>query len=70
MLVFRRRVQETFVIAGAVRVTILGVEGRTVRVGITAPKTIPVHREEVLDEQGVAKIGGAASAKAKSRAGA
>jgi carbon storage regulator len=47
MLILTRRVGETVMIGSDVTVTILGVKGSQVRVGITAPKTIPVHRQEI-----------------------
>ena len=47
MLILTRRVSEVVVIGGDVQVTILGVTGKQVRVGISAPKNVSVHREEV-----------------------
>lgn len=49
MLILTRRVGETVVIGNDVTVTILGTKGNQVRVGINAPKSVPVHREEVAD---------------------
>jgi len=49
MLILTRRVGETVMIGNDVTVTILGVKGNQVRVGINAPKTIAVHREEIYD---------------------
>jgi carbon storage regulator len=49
MLILTRRVGETVMIGNEVTVTILGVKGNQVRVGINAPKTIAVHREEIYD---------------------
>ena len=49
MLVLSRRVGEEIVIAGNVRVTVVSVEGGKVRLGVTAPASVPVHRKEVLD---------------------
>lgn len=48
MLVLSRRPQQSIMIGDAVVVTVLEVKGDQVRLGITAPRTIPVHREEVL----------------------
>jgi carbon storage regulator len=49
MLILTRRLRETVTIGHDVTVTILGINGNQVRVGINAPKTIPVHREEVFE---------------------
>jgi carbon storage regulator len=47
MLILTRRVGETLVIGDDVKVTVLGVKGNQVRVGIDAPKNVSVHREEI-----------------------
>ncbi len=47
MLILTRRVGETLVIGDQVTITVLGVKGNQVRVGINAPKNVPVHREEI-----------------------
>lgn len=47
MLILTRRVGETVMIGDEVTVTVLGVKGNQVRLGINAPKTVPVHREEI-----------------------
>jgi carbon storage regulator len=47
MLILTRRVGETIMIADNIRVTVLGVKGNQVRVGIDAPKDVAVHREEI-----------------------
>jgi carbon storage regulator len=49
MLILTRRVGETVMIGNDVTVTVLGVKGNQVRVGINAPKTIAVHREEIFE---------------------
>jgi carbon storage regulator len=49
MLILTRRVGETVMIGNDVTVTILGVKGNQVRVGINAPKTVAVHREEIYE---------------------
>ncbi len=48
MLVLSRRPQQSIMIGDSVVVTVLEVKGDQVRLGITAPRTVPVHREEVL----------------------
>ncbi|NII10281.1 carbon storage regulator CsrA [Oleiagrimonas sp. C23AA] len=47
MLILTRRVGETLMIGDEVTVTVLGVKGNQVRVGISAPKDVSVHREEI-----------------------
>ncbi len=49
MLILTRRVGESITIGEDVKVTVLGVKGSQVRVGIDAPKDVPVHREEIYD---------------------
>ena len=47
MLILTRRVGEGLKIGDEVEVTILGIKGNQVRIGILAPKEVPVHREEI-----------------------
>jgi len=49
MLILTRRVGETVMIGDEVTVTVLGVKGNQVRVGINAPKHVAVHREEIFE---------------------
>ena len=49
MLILTRRVGETVVIGEEVTVTVLGVKGNQVRLGVNAPKEIAVHREEIFE---------------------
>jgi carbon storage regulator len=49
MLILTRRVGETVMIGDEVTITVLGVKGNPVRVGINAPKSVAVHREEIYE---------------------
>jgi carbon storage regulator len=47
MLILTRRVGETLMVGDEVTVTVLGVKGNQVRLGVNAPKEVAVHREEI-----------------------
>jgi carbon storage regulator len=49
MLILTRRVGETLVIGDEVKVTVLGIKGNQVRIGVNAPKDVSVHREEIYE---------------------
>jgi len=62
MLILTRRVGETLIIGDSVTITVLGVKGNQVRLGVNAPKDVSVHREEIYqriqregDEEGPAE---------------
>lgn len=49
MLILTRRAGETVMIGSDVTITVLGVKGNQVRIGIDAPKDVAVHREEIFE---------------------
>ena len=49
MLILTRRVGESLMVGDDVTITVLGVKGNQVRVGVKAPKDVAVHREEILN---------------------
>jgi len=58
MLILTRRVGETLMIGDEVTVTVLGVKGNQVRIGVNAPKEVSVHREEIYERIKNEKNGG------------
>jgi carbon storage regulator len=59
MLILTRRISESVIIGDEVKITVLGVKGNQVRLGIDAPKTVSVHREEIYQRIQQEKEGGA-----------
>ena len=49
MLILTRRVGESVMIGDSIAVTVLGVKGNQVRIGVTAPKDVSVHRQEIYE---------------------
>ena len=50
MLILSRRTEETFLIGDDIKITVLAVRGNQVRIGVDAPKSVPVHREEIYNK--------------------
>ncbi len=50
MLVLTRKTNESIIIGDNIAVTVLGIDGEQVRIGVTAPKEIAVHRREVYEQ--------------------
>jgi len=64
MLVLARKPNESIIIGDSIAVTVLGIEGDQVKLGITAPKEIPIHRQEVYEQIKKANIEAAKSSPA------
>lgn len=50
MLVLTRKVDESIIIGDSIEVKILAADGNSIKIGIQAPRSVPVHRKEVYDE--------------------
>ena len=57
MLILTRRIGETLIIGDDVKVTVLGVRGHQIRLGVDAPKEVSVHREEIYNRIQNEKLG-------------
>ena len=58
MLILTRRIGESLVVGDDVTLTVLGVKGNQVRIGVNAPKEVSVHREEIYQRIQREKNGG------------
>lgn len=58
MLILTRRVGETLIINENIKVTVLGVNGQQVRIGVAAPREVSVDREEIHERKMAEKVGG------------
>jgi carbon storage regulator len=67
MLILTRRVGEVLRIGEDVSVTVLGVKGKQIRLGISAPKDVAVHREEIFQRIADERGGGATPAEVERR---
>ncbi len=64
MLILTRRVGETVIIGGGITVTVLDIKGGQVRLGVMAPKEVPVHRGELVERERERAAAAAAAAAA------
>ena len=64
MLILTRKVGQRIVIAGGIEITVVEVRGEQVRLGITAPRSVAVHRKELLEQVAAENVEAIGSAKA------
>jgi carbon storage regulator len=57
MLVLARKVGQSIIIGGSIEITVIEVRGEQVRLGIAAPRTVTVHRKELLERDKSAGVG-------------
>ncbi len=62
MLILSRKVGQRIIIGGEIEITVVDVRGEQVRIGITAPRSIAVHRKELLEQVAAENIQAAATA--------
>ena len=67
MLILTRRANETVVIGAEITVTVLGVKGNQVRIGVYAPRNVAIHREEIFEKIRAERVGEAKSIEGRGR---
>jgi len=58
LLILTRRIGESLIMNDDIKVTVLGVQGNQIRIGVDAPKEVSVHRQEVWDKIQIEKLEG------------
>lgn len=56
MLILTRRISESLILNDNVKITVLGIKGHQVRLGIDAPRQIPIYRDEIYEKMLIKKI--------------